>query len=179
MEEMQSNLCKMCYKEIDSRAKKCPYCHHWQSKFSMVVRNPAFGVAVVLMCFILTWSMFVMTFAKMWDKGEDFTLYREQISIGETKLKFGEHKCGGPSVIVMGDMINNSDVPWKDVNIEVQFYNRDKQLTDTDQKNKYSFVVPANDVSKFKVSMLREFPEEQYFSVKARVLSAKDARAWW
>lgn len=179
MEEMQSNLCKMCYKEIDSRAKKCPYCHHWQSKFFMVVYHPAFSVAVVLMCFVLPWLMFIKTFAKMSDKGEDFTLYREQISIGETELKFGEGKCGRPSVIVMGDMINNSDVPWEEVQIEVQFYNRDNQLIDTEQKNKYFFVVPANDVSKFKVSIPREFPEEQYFSVKARILSAKDARTWW
>lgn len=173
MEQLTSKTCKMCYKEIDSRAKKCPYCQHWQNKMSMIVLHPV--VAVIPVVIIL--AMLGFSYETMFSRGEDFTVYRDQIEIIETKLKFGENRCGGSTVAVMGIMVNNSDVPWEDVHLEVRFYDGEKKLIDTDQEEKYSFVVPANDSSTFKVSKPREFPEEQYNSVQVRVLSAKDERA--
>ena len=53
----------------------------------------------------------------------------------------------------------------------------EKKLIDTGQEKKRFFVVPANDSSTFKVSITREFPEEQYNSFQVRVLLAKDERA--
>lgn len=178
MEEITSKICKMCYKEIDSRAKKCPYCQHWQYKISMVVFHPAFGVFIVLIPFLLVYIFVGLMFKGMFDKGEDFTPYRNQITINESELKFGETSCG-PTVVAMGIMTNNSSLSWEDVQLEVRFYDKENELIDTDQKNKYSFVVPANDISTFKVSIPREFPEEQYASCKVRILSAKDSRTMW
>jgi hypothetical protein len=178
MEEITSRICKMCYKEIDNRAKKCPYCQHLQNKISMVVFHPVFGVFFVLIPMLLVFIFTGLMFKRILDQGEDFTPYRNQIAISESELKFG-HTARGPTVVVMGKMTNNSSLSWKDVNLEVRFYDNDNKLVDTDQKNKYSFVVPANDVSTFKVSIPREFPEEQYASCKVRILSGRDSRARW
>lgn len=178
MEEITSKTCKICYKEIDSRAKKCPYCQHWQYKFSMVVFHPAFAVFFVTIPFVAVFIFMGTTFKDMVDKGEDFTPYRNQIAISEPELKFGETSCG-PTVVAMGIMTNKSSLSWKDVQLEVRFYDNNNKLIDTGQKNKYSFVVPANDISTFKVSIPREFPEEQYGSCKVRILSAKDSRTMW
>lgn len=178
MEEMTSKICKMCYKEIDSRAKKCPHCHHWQNKISMIVWNPAFAVFLVMIPYVAVFIFIGTAFKGMFDQGEDFTSYRNQITISEPELKFGETSCG-PTVVVMGKMTNNSSLSWKDVQLEVRFYDKNEKLVDTDQKEKYSFVVPANDVSTFKVSIPREFPEDQYTSSEVRILSASDARTMW
>jgi len=178
MEENESKLCKMCYKEIDRRAKKCPYCHHWQNKISMIVWHPAFPISIVLVFYLAVFILMGVAFESMFDKGEDFTPYRNKITISESELKFGEAESG-PTVVVMGKMTNDSSLSWKDIQLEVRFYDPNKNLIDTDQKNKYSFVVPANDVSMFKVSIAREFPEEQYDTCEVRVLSATDARAMW
>jgi len=178
MEEITSKICKMCYKEIDSRAKKCPYCQHCQNKFSMVVFHPAFGVIFVLIPILLVYIFMGLMFKGMFDQGEDFTPYRTQIAISEPELKFGK-TARGPTVVVMGKMTNNSSLSWKDVQLEVRFYDKDNKLIDTDQKEKYSFVVPANDISTFKVSILREFSEEQYANFKVRILSARDSRTMW
>ena len=178
MEEITSKICKMCYKEIDKRAKKCPYCHHWQKKISMIVWNPAFGVFLVMIPYLAVYIFMGTAFKSMFDKGEDFTPYRNQITINKTELKFGETSCG-PTVVAMGTMTNNSSLSWKDVQLEARFFDNNNKLIDTDQKNKYSFVIPANDISTFKISIPREFPEEQYASCKMRILSAKDSRTMW
>jgi hypothetical protein len=176
MEEITSKTCKTCYKEIDSRAKKCPYCQHWQSKSSMIVRHPAFAVFLIMGFLLVFGVIFESLF--VFDKGEDFATYSNQITISKTELKFGE-TSRGPTVVVMGEIKNNSDLSWEDVQLEVRFYDNNEKLSDTDQENKYSFVVPANDVSPFKISIQREFPEDQYASCKVRILSAKDASAMW
>lgn len=176
MEEITSKTCKMCYKEIDSRAKKCPYCQHWQSKISMTVRHPAFALFLTMGFIVVFGVIFESLF--VFDKGEDFATYRNQITISKSKLKFGE-TSHGPTVVVIGEMKNNSNLSWKDVQLEVRFYDNNNKLIDTDQKNKYSFEVPANDISTFKVSIPREFPEAQYASCKVRILSAKDSRTMW
>ncbi|MHC4543571.1 MAG: FxLYD domain-containing protein [Planctomycetota bacterium] len=176
MEEVTSKTCKMCYKEMDSRAKKCPYCQHWQSKFSKIVWHPAFAVFLIMGFIVVFGVIFESLF--VFDKGEDFAPYRNQITIRKSELKFGE-TSHGPTVVVMGEIKNNSNLSWKDVQLEVRFYDNNNKLIDTDQKNKYSFVIPANDISTFKVSIPREFPEEQYANCKVRILSAKDARTMW
>ena len=158
MEPSTSKICKMCRKEIDINAKKCPYCQHLQTKMSMIAFHPVVPFIPLIIIFIMI-AYFFNTF---YSKGENFTPYRDQIEIIETKLKFGEKKCGCPTVVVMGTMINNSDVPWKGVQLEVRFFDSEKELIDTDQEKKYFFVVPANDSSTFKVSIPREFPQEQY-----------------
>lgn len=168
----------MCYKQIDNRARKCPYCHHWQSKFSTVVFHPAFGVAMVLIPLLTVFILAGLMFQDMFDRGEEFSNYKDQITIADSQLKFGESE-GGPTVVVMGNMMNSSNIPWEHIQLEVRFYDGNKKLIDTDQKQKYFFVVPANDVSTFKVSIPREFPEEEYTTFEVRVLSAKEARTWW
>jgi hypothetical protein len=176
MEEITSKICKMCYKEIDSRAKKCPYCQHWQNKFSMTVRHPAFALFLTMGFIVVFGVIFESLF--VFDKGESFANYRNQIKINKTELKFGE-TGRGPTVVVMGEIKNNSALSWKDIQLEVRFYDNNEELSDTDQENKYSFFVPANDVSPFKISIPREFPEEQYASFQVRILSAKDSRTMW
>lgn len=178
MEETQSKICKMCFMEIDSRAKKCPYCHHWQNKLTIVVHNPAFMMLLGIIPMVIVFVFVGIMFQRMFDKGEDFAPYRDQITITECELMFG-HNNEGPTVIVMGKMKNDTTISWKEVQLELRFYDRDNKMVDTDQTLKFSFVAPANDVSTFKVSIPREFAEEQYVSAEARVLSAKDARTMW
>ena len=174
MEQNDTKLCKMCYKEIPGRAKKCPYCRHWQSKLSMLVWSPVLPVIF----FTIAYVGIAFMFENMFDKGEDFTPFRNQITITKSELKFGEKKSGD-TVAVIGTMANSSPVPWKDVQIEVRFYGSDGNLIDAEQQKDYPFEVPANDTAAFKVSTLREFPKEQYVKYDVTIISAKDARAPW
>lgn len=103
-----------------------------------------------------------------------FSSYQDQIVITDTELKFGVDKCEGPTVAVLGNMTNNSDVSWEKVQIDVQLFDSNKKLIDTGQECSYKFLVPANSTVPFKVSMKKEFPEEQYDSFNVRILFAEN-----
>lgn len=164
--------CKMCYQQINVQAKKCPYCHHWQSKLSAMMFHPAVAVLPLAFVFIVGPLMLKKTF----DPGRRFDAYKEQVHISKSELTFGQTDCG-PSLVVLGNFKNDSDVTWKDVQLEVTFFDRDKKLIDTGQKNEYSFVLPAKSEAPFKVSIKREFPVDKYVSHAIRILKAKDAKA--
>ena len=120
--------------------------------------------------------------ASMMDRDEDFKPYRDQITISDSELKFGEKKVCDTvfeTVAVIGTMSNSSSIPWKDIQIEVQFYDSNGKMIDSEQQKEYPFEVPADGNAAFKVSTQREFPREQYVSYKATIISARDARSRW
>jgi hypothetical protein len=181
MEENNTKICKMCYKEIPSKARKCPYCQHWQSKFSMIAWNPALPVVIFLLPFAFFMYM-IGGMLNMFDRGEDFTPYRDKITITGSELKFGEKKvCEtvAETVAIVGTMSNSSSIPWKDVQIEVRFYDSDGKMIDSEQQKDYPLEVPADGNAAFKVSTLREFPKEQYVTYQVSIISARDARTRW
>ena len=160
--------------QIPKAARKCPYCHHFQNRLSMLVYCPAFpvlfaGIPLVVMLIFL---------AKMFDQGEDYQSYKDQIEITESEIVFGETECG-PMVAVMGTIKNTSPVPWKKIQFHADFFDAEGKRSDVGQKEEYSFYLPPNATSSFKVSFHREFSEINYVKHNVRVLAAKDARTRW
>ncbi len=174
MSTIPAKTCKTCYSEIDSRAKKCPHCHTWQSILSF--NHPLIAVFVALVPAVLFISIFPVFMSKMFDPGRDFQLYRDQIEVVQSEIKFGEDNCG-PTVVVLGTVRNHSDVTWSDVQFEALFFDKDMKIVDAGQDKKYSSVFPLKGESAFVLSFRRQFPQEQYAHHKVRVLWAKDARA--
>ncbi|MBU1043073.1 MAG: hypothetical protein KJ915_01590 [Candidatus Omnitrophica bacterium] len=171
-------VCKTCYSEIHDDAKKCPHCHACQTKLS--VHNPLFGVFCLLILYVLGAVIYSTMFGKMFDKGEAFTDYKDCLSITESEFKFGERSCtdhNHKTIVVLGKLKNNSPVTWNDVSFEVKFFNKENKLIDGNQAGQYRLVAPANDEVIIKVSMDREFPQEEYVTHKIRIVSAKDESA--
>ena len=172
----QSKTCGMCCMEIAAEAKKCPYCQHWQNKFSMVMFHPAFAVLFAVIPMVLVFGLMGTMFQRMVDPGADFQSYSDQIKVVQSNVRFGNSKCG-PTVAVVGRMRNESDVDWKEVNFQVEFLDENGQLVDAGQEFKYSYSLPSQEELAFKVSFRREFSESTYAAHKIRVVSAKDAKA--
>jgi len=167
-----TKTCKMCFMAIPVQAKKCPYCHQFQSWFSMIVFHPA-TVAVVLAVplLLIPWS-----FSRMFDKGEDYLPYSGQVQITESKIAFGE-TSNSATVAVIGTIKNSSPIPWKDILFQVDFQDANGQRVDAGQKEPFPYFLPAGDSLSFKVSFRREFPETNYVHHTIRVVSARDGRA--
>jgi hypothetical protein len=164
----------MCCSEIPAAARKCPQCHHFQSRAAMLMFHPATAVLMVSFPFVI----FMILAASIFDRGEDFTTYSGQIIVTNTQLSFGETK-NGPTVAVLGEIKNTSPVPWNDINLHAQFTDLSGRLIDAATEDKYSFHLPAHATSSFKLSFRREFPETNYVHHTVRILSAGDARARW
>lgn len=172
MEDSAKKSCNMCFELIDSRARKCPYCHHWQNKLYGFFFHPAIAVLPFALVFLIGPVMMKI----MFDPGKSFEKYKELVKITNTNLTFGQTDCG-PNLVVLGTFKNNSDVTWKDLQLEVRFFDKEGKLIDTGQKNEYSFVLQAKSEAPFKVSLKKEFPTEKYVSHSIKVLTAKDAKA--
>jgi hypothetical protein len=172
----ESKICKMCCEEIAVAAKKCPHCHHWQYRLSLIVFHPLFALIPALVLLVVFGLCYEMVIKDIFAKGEPFQKYADQISITESKMEFGQDQSG-PTIAVVGRVKNSSPVDWKDVRIHVEFCNSGGKLVDAGQQNEYSSSrLPANQDIAFKVSLPRQFPESEYASHKIRVFSATDCK---
>jgi len=120
----------------------------------------------------------LIAFSVLFGKGEEYETYKNQITITETHLAFGETKSA-KTVDVIGTIKNTSPVPWKEIQFHVDFFNEAGKRVDVGHKEQYSFYLPANGTSSFKVSFPMEFSETNYAKSVITVSTAKDARARW
>jgi hypothetical protein len=171
---METKTCPMCCSEIPEAARKCAQCHHFQSRAVMLLFHPATAGIV----FALPMIVLFIVMAKIFERGEPFELYQGQIVVTNTEVAFGEMK-NGPTVAVLGEIQNQSAVPWEEINLHAHFTDASGRTIDVASEEKYSYHLPANATSPFKLSFRREFPETNYARHTVRVRSAKDARARW
>jgi len=162
--------------EIPQTARKCPFCHQLQNRLSMIMYHPAFAalfVCVPIVAFMVGGLIFLAT---GFDTGENFESYKDQIVVTDSRLAFGDTKWGA-TVAVMGTIKNTSPIPWKEILFHVDFFDAAGKRADVGETHAYSFQLPANAASSFKVSFRREFPETNYVKHTISVVAAKDARA--
>jgi len=140
----------------------------------MIMFHPAF--AVCFACLPLAAMLFV--FANIFETGENYETYKDQIHITESRIAFGDTKSGA-TVAVIGTITNASRVSWKEIQFHVDFLDASGKRADVGEREEYSFRLPAGETSSFKVSFRREFPETNYITPVIRVVGAKDVRARW
>jgi hypothetical protein len=170
---MAQKTCPMCCSEIPEVARKCPHCQHFQSRAALLF-HPATAAFIV----IIPMAISLIIFATMFDPGEEFAPYSNQIAVTNTHIAFGETKSGA-TIAVLGEIRNDSPVPWNDINLHAHFKDPSGRTIDVATEDKYSFHLPAHSTSQFKLSFRREFPETNYAQHTVRVLFAKDSRSRW
>jgi hypothetical protein len=170
--DQETKVCRMCFREIPRQARKCPECHHFQSRATMLAYHPAVAVSLTALPMLIVFVLF----ARLFDAGEDYERYRDQIEVTDTELAFGLSGTNA-TVAVIGKIKNLSPVAWKDISLHATFFDAAAKTIDVGQRHEYSYYLPPNDVLPFKVSFRREFPESNYVNHAVRVIGAKDARA--
>jgi hypothetical protein len=165
-------ICPVCCSVIALKARKCPCCQSYQDARSKIASHPLLGVMIGVIPMVIVFSMFF----RMFGRGESFENHRTEITLHDAQIRFGETERG-PTVAVMGVIRNASKVPWKDVNIHVEFQDASGNRVDVADRTDSYFQLPPEGASAFKVSILREFPQSAYVKSAIAVVSAKDARA--
>ena len=126
---------------------------------------------------ILYGIMMQIVLGPMVREWEPFQKHSEEIRSSGNKMEFGEDQSG-PAVIVVGTVRNSSPVDWKEVRLQVDFFDKTGQLFDTGQQKTWMYRLPANQNTSFKVSFRRQFPEKKYAKHTVYVVSAVDSRKW-
>ena len=174
----EQKMCGMCGMEIPGVARKCPYCHVFHTRLSMIVHHPLFTMSLGLVFFGALMSFYVVMMNRLLDRGEDFQRYAHQISVHDVRIGFGQLE-DQPTVAVLGRLKNSSEIGWKNVRLLAEFHDSEGNLIDVEEHSSYSYGVPPSGDVGFKISTAREFPEDSYDTANVVVISADDARSRW
>ena len=82
MDEGAKKTCKMCCMEIPLEARKCPHFQHFQTRAALLVYHPVSAVLLATLPVIA----FLIVMARLFDQGEDYQEYKDQI--GSRKAKW-------------------------------------------------------------------------------------------
>jgi len=124
--------CRMCCMQIPAEAKKCPYCQHWQNTLSCIRFHPAFAVVLVTVPLLLVYLFTGHILNRISPESADFREYANQISISDSKIRFGERKSK-PVVFILGKVRNKSDIDWDEAHFQVEFFDPKGNLVDAGQ----------------------------------------------
>jgi hypothetical protein len=124
MEEKKTKECKSCYQQIDSRAKRCPHCHHWQTKFSVFIHHPLSSVIYIALFIAVWWGAMHFISKKL---GESFDFMYKEFS-QDSGLIIKSHHEWFPtedSFSVVGVVANTGSDAWSSINIEVELFDKE------------------------------------------------------
>ena len=165
--------CSYCAEEVKPGAKVCPHCRQWLSTFSF--RNPAVFVGVFYSCGLAYLVSFLIFFSKLLDPGVDFSPYRDKISIVESRMNL-EEAGDKSSVHVVAVITNQTEIAWKLVQFEVQFFDKSGVLIDANGNSPYGDTLLPHGELAFRVNTRPIHPLAEYQSYQILIRSARDAR---
>jgi hypothetical protein len=177
-EDGQTKVCPLCSETIRVTAKVCPHCRHWQKKWSL--SNPYFvgtfaGVTWLLLC-----SCVLAFMGKVLGPKEEFATYRDQI--GVVQSEFSQRTSGSNLwITVVGTLTNHSNIGWKDVGVEGQFFDPSGKLIDVISVNTSDYraaVILPHGEAAFRIERMASHPASSYATNKLTVRWAKDVDAW-
>jgi hypothetical protein len=173
MSEASAKMCPYCAEQIRAAAKVCPRCRQWLSLLSL--RNPAVFVTVFIFGLVVSGVGLIIFMDRLTDPGIDFAMYRNGISVVESHMNFGT-EGKEPAVYIVAVITNKTDIAWKQVQLDVSFFNRAGTLIDA-RSGYYAWTLYPHDDSALRINTTPSHPLTDYDSYKIVVNYARDAKA--
>jgi hypothetical protein len=172
-EPAETKVCPHCAETIKAAASVCPHCRYWQKKWSL--RNPkvitALGMVMVTGYFVVMGSFWERFFGFK----QDFANYRDQIVAIDSEVSH-QMRSSNLWVTVVGVATNQSDISWKKVGVEAQFFDKSGKLIDAiaaDGEYRGFTILPHGEAA-FKIEGKATQPASAYASHMVIVRTAKD-----
>jgi hypothetical protein len=175
MEGDSTRTCPSCAETVKAAAKLCPYCRSDLRRSAIRVRVSEWVAWLCLLLFFFGALMLFYRFVRPW---EDFTKHRNQVTVSSSSIQFSDAGDRGKFVTTIGTVKNESDWAWKNLQVEVRYFNQEGKLIDVGVQTVSDTIVQPHSESGFRVRTLADQPDSVYVSHKAVVRSAKDERSW-
>ena len=172
MNEATTKTCPYCAEPVKNTAKICPHCRQWLTALSF--RNPAVLVVVIYFCILILIVGFLMFLGRLLNPGINFMPYRDGISIVDSRMNI-QDEGKDSSVHVVAVITNQTDIAWKQVQLDVRFFDRTGELIDGRMYLDSSIILPHGE-SAFRINTKPSHPLSDYVSYKIFVRYARDAR---
>ena len=170
MEDMKE--CPSCCEQINAKAIKCPRCQAWQSKWRYDpsnLKHQLIFITVLLSVFGAAYTGFIDS---MLSPG-NFDDNKSLIKIENSNFNYAIKDCGA-RISVIGSIHNDSEITWKDVYFEVQFFNDKNELIDTISENRYDLILLPKDKTTFKLTGAADKEKSLYDHHKIIIKSARE-----
>lgn len=165
--------CRHCDEVIGSAAWRCPKCQSWQSRRGDAPDDRGWWWSFFL--FLLLLLFCGGQFLAVWNRrGADFALYRDQIEVVDARMEFND-KHGERKMLTVGMLKNHSSRKWRDVVIEVQYFDRDGLLVGTKSSRCSDLVLLPETEHAFQVTCSISLSEARFVSQKVFVRDAREA----
>lgn len=171
MNDSTTKACRRCCEQIALGAQRCPKCQSWQGVGAYLAANP-----IAIFSIPLGFVPLFMMFWIFWP-GADFGKYQDKIIVVEPQLVVNADKSYD-GIVTVGKLENQSPLKWKDIVIEVQYFDQDGKLVAAATEKSLNMVLLPGVQHAFNVSSNREHAAEKYVSQKVFVRDARDARKW-
>lgn len=174
MEDTNIKICRMCAEPIKAMARLCPHCRtdQRQSALTLVVA-PWLVFPILLLVGLGGLSLAY----RMFDPGKDFAPFKDRFEVVSSSMLFSTNQ-NELYITTVGTVRNNSDYAWKEVQMEVRYFDRESKLIDVGAQVYSELVVQPRSESAFRVRTRADQPEQAYASHKVFVRSGKDIRRW-
>jgi len=177
----ETKVCPLCAETIKAAAKVCPHCRHPQSKWAFA--NPKISSSLWAIAGLTVWVIVgVFTYQgerKLFGPKEQFTDYHNQVTVVSSDFSF---RVSGSNlwVTVVGTLTNRSEIGWKDLGVEAQFFDKSGRLIDAIAASGSDYrdlVILPHGEAAFKIETRAARPEGEYDTCKPTVRWARDGES--
>lgn len=172
MSEPGNRICPYCAERINFAAKVCPRCRQWLSIYSL--RNPVVLMLIHGLVILVFMGMILMMFHRMFWNGQNFSQYRDGLSIVESRMNLRAGP-GDPGIYVVGLLTNRTDVGWKDIQLDVRFFDKSGQMIDAMSGMILATALAHSEVA-FRKAVTPGRPLSDYDSYRVYIRFARDSQ---
>lgn len=174
MSDQNLKTCRYCLEKIAAGARVCPRCGQWLSIRSL--KNPVVMAALICLWAALSITALELVMRKNFNPGIDFSPYRNQVFVTESQMRLGTNYENEGSISIVAMITNQTDLAWKQVPLEVRFFDKAGALIDVGQGDYLNTLYPESEAAiRIDTDALR--PLADYASYKIYVGSAHDAHS--
>ena len=165
--------CSTCGEPIKSRARRCPHCHTWVSKWRIDTTHPIYQCTWLFIFVAVMWFFMIPILSK-----SDYSDYHNSLTVSESKMHFSETGSHA-HISVIGNVTNSSEITWEDIHFEAQFFDSAGKLIDVITDTDYALVIQANGQSAFRVRGRADKPKELYDHFEIQIKKARESNKWF
>jgi hypothetical protein len=151
--------CKSCCKEIEEKAKVCPYCRTHQKWYENTRLYASLSILFILG--IMYWQMGLIFTEKFLGNENHFKV--EELSSAEEKNMF----------VVNYKITNETSKTWKNIEYEVTYYDDNDKIVYVKSDSNYSWTVHPQDSSLLSVETYNSYGAKKW---KMRIVDLKSGR---